>query len=172
MRQRSADPPVPAVKGKKPLAQKTCHLCDRKFTRGRSDCPHCGALSKGPLGLPWGYSRGWMKKAMVAVVVLVALNLWATATREVGPDPEVEALHSEEEAVRVCREAVESHLTARNPSIVGPGGPEYPQGGEYEVRLAVELQDGRRRTRDEVLCQLQFTAETGWIVEDVSLDPN
>ncbi len=109
---------------------------------------------------------------MVAVVVLVALNLWATATREVGPDPEVEALHSEEEAVRVCREAVESRLAARNPSIVGPGGPEYLQGGEYEVRLAVELQDGRRRTRDEVLCQLQFTAETGWIVEDVSLDPN
>ena len=154
------------------MAQKTCHLCDRKFTRGRSDCPHCGALSKGPLGLPWGYSRGWMKKAMVAVVVLVALNLWAAATREVGPDPEVEALHSEEEAVRVCREAVESRLAARNPSIVGPGRPEYLQGGEYEVRLAIELQDGRRRTRDEVLCQLQFTAETGWIVEDVSLDPN
>ena len=109
---------------------------------------------------------------MVAVVVLVALNLWAAATREVGPDPEVEALHSEEEAVRVCREAVESRLAARNPSIVGPGRPEYLQGGEYEVRLAIELQDGRRRTRDEVLCQLQFTAETGWIVEDVSLDPN
>ena len=55
---------------------------------------------------------------------------------------------------------------------MGFGRPEYLQGGEYEVRLAVELQDGRFRTRNEVLCQLQFTAETEWIVEDVSLDPN
>ena len=154
------------------MALKTCHVCDGKFTRGHSDCPHCGALSKGPFGLPWGYSRGWMKKAMVALVVLVALNLWATATREVGPDPEVEALHSEEEAVRVCREAVESRFAAQSLSIVGSGRPEYLQGGEYDVRLAVELQDGIRRTSDEALCQLQFTAETGWIVEDVSLDPN
>ena len=113
-----------------------------------------------------------MKKALVAVVVLVALNVWFVATREVGPDPEVEALHSEEEAVGVCREAVESRFAARNPSIVGLGRTEYLQGGEYDVRLEVELRDGTRRTRDEVLCQLQFTAETGWIVEDVSLDPN
>ena len=109
---------------------------------------------------------------MVAVGVLLALNVWFTATREVGPDPSVEALHSEEDAVRICSEAVESRLAARNPSILGPGQPDYLQGGEYEVRLAVELQDGIRRTSDEVLCQLQFTAETGWIVEDVSLDPN
>ena len=116
---------------------------------------------------PWG----WMKKGVVAVVVLVALNGWFAVTREVGPDPEVEALHSEEEVVRVCHEAVESRLAARNPSILSPGRPDYLQGGEYEVRLALELQDGIRRTSDEVLCQLQFRAETGWIVEDVSLDP-
>ena len=115
---------------------------------------------------------GGMKKALVAVVVLVALNLWFLSTREVGPDSEVEALHSEEEAVRVCSEAVESRFAARNASIVGLGRTEYLQGGEYEVQLAVELQDGTRRTSDQVLCQLQFTAETGWIVEDVSLDPN
>ena len=115
---------------------------------------------------------GGMKKALVAVVVLVALNLWFVSTREVGPDPEVEALHSEEEAVRVCSEAVESRFAARNASIVGLGRTEYLQGGEYEVQLAVELQDGTRRTSDQVLCQLQFTAETGWNVEDVSLDPN
>ena len=94
------------------------------------------------------------------------------ATREAGPDPGVEALHSEEEAVRVCSEAVESRFTARSPSIVDLGRTEYLQGGEYEVWLAVELRDGARLTRNEVLCQLQFTAETGWIVEDVSLDPN
>ena len=113
-----------------------------------------------------------MNKAVVAVAVLVAFNVWFVVTRDRGPDPEVEALHSEEEAVRVCSEAVESRLAARNPSILGPGRPEYLQGGEYEVRLAVELWDRARRTRNEVLCQLQFTADTGWIVEDVSLDPN
>ena len=87
-------------------------------------------------------------------------------------DPEVEAQHSEEEAVRVCRDAVESRLAARDPSIVGPGRPEYLQGGEYDVRLEVELDDGTLRTGKEVLCQVQFTSETGWVVEDVSLNPN
>jgi hypothetical protein len=117
-------------------------------------------------------SPDWMNKALVAVAVLVAFNVWFIATREAGPDPGVEALHSEEEAVRVCSEAVESQFTARSPSIVGLGRTQYLQGGEYEVRLAVELRDGARRTSSEVLCQLQFTAETGWIVEDVSLDLN
>ncbi len=106
------------------------------------------------------------------IIALLAINVWAITTRDVGPDPEVEALHSEEEAVRVCSEAVESRFAARNPSIGGLGRTEYLQGGEYEVRLVVELQNGTRRTSDQVLCQLQFTAETGWIVEDVSLDPN
>ena len=40
------------------------------------------------------------------------------------------------------------------------------------MRFAVELDDGSFRARDQVLCQVQFTAETGWIVEEVSLDPN
>ncbi len=113
-----------------------------------------------------------MKKAMAVVGVLVAVNIWIYVTRDDGPDPELEALHSEEEAVDVCREAVGSRLAARRPSIMGPGRPEYLQGGEYEVRFLVELQTGARRSEDEALCQLQFTAETGWIVEDVSLDSN
>ena len=109
---------------------------------------------------------------MFAVVVLVVLNVWSVLTGDVGPDPEVEALHSEAEAVRLCRDAVESRLAARDPSIVTPGRPEYLEGGEYNVRFGVELDDGTLRTRDEVLCQVQVTSETGWIVEDVSLDPN
>ena len=113
-----------------------------------------------------------MKKALIAVAVLAALNFWFLATRDVGPDPEVEALHSEEAAVRVCGEAVESRFAARNPSITGLGQTEYLQGGEYDVRLTVELQDGVRRNRVGVLCQLQFTAAAGWILEDVSLGPN
>ena len=55
---------------------------------------------------------------------------------------------------------------------MGPGRPEYLQGGEYDVRLEVELDDGTLRTGKEVLCQVQFTSETGWVVEDVSLNPN
>jgi len=116
--------------------------------------------------------NSWKKKTMVVVVALLALNVFFAITREVGPDPEVEALHSEEDAVRVCIEAVESRLAARNPSILSPGRSDYLQGGEYEVRVAVALRSGAGRTRNQVLCQLQFTAETGWIVEDVSLDPN
>ncbi len=113
-----------------------------------------------------------MKKAMAVVSLLVAVNILIYMTRDDGPDPEVEALHSEEAAVDVCREAVGSRLAGRRPSIVGPGRPEYLQGGEYEVRLLVELQAGARRTEDDVLCQLQFTAETGWVVEDMSLASN
>jgi hypothetical protein len=109
---------------------------------------------------------------MFAVVVLVVLNVWSVLTGDVGPDPEVEALHSEAEAVRLCRDAVESRLAARDPSIVTPGRPEYLEGGEYKLRFEAELDDGTLGTMDEVPCQVQFTSETGWIVEDVSLDPN
>jgi hypothetical protein len=109
---------------------------------------------------------------MFVLIVLVGLNVWRGATSEDGPDPEAEALHSEEEAVRVCRDAVQSRFAARDPSIVPPEQPEYLQGGEYEVRLVVELDAGGSRTGEVVLCQVQFTAETGWIVEEVSLGPN
>ncbi len=116
--------------------------------------------------------NGWMKKAMVVVVALIALNVWTTATRDVGPDAEAEALHSEEEAVGICAEAVESRLAARNPSILDSGQVEYLQGGEYVVRFVVELRTDAGRTGNLVVCQLQFTAETGWIVEDLSVDPS
>ena len=111
-----------------------------------------------------------MNKALLFVGLLLAVNVWVYVTRDVGPDPELEALHSEEAAVDVCREALVSRLAARSPSIVGPGRPEYLQGGEYEVRFRIEFQAGARRNETEALCQLQFTTETGWIVEDVTLD--
>jgi len=109
---------------------------------------------------------------LIGIVVLAAINVWAVANRDLGPDPAAEALHSEEEAVLVCREAVESRLADRSPSIVGLGPSEYLQGGEYEVWLVVELQAGAARIADQILCQLQFTVETGWIVEDVTLERN
>ena len=133
-----------------------------------SKAPSTG-LFAGGLGAAF---QGWKGTALFVLAVLVVLNVWRGATRDVGPDPEVEALHSAEEAVRICRDAVQSQLAARDPSIVDPGRPEYLQGGEYDVRLVVELDDGNFRTTEAVLCQAQFTAETGWIVEDVSLDPN
>ena len=154
------------------MALRSCHACDAKFERGRFNCPHRGALAKGLLGLPAGYSKSWTKKLLIGVVVLGAINVWAVANRDFGPDPAAEALHSEEEAVLVCREAVESRLADRSPSIVGLGPSEYLQGGEYEVWLVVELQAGAVRAADQVLCQLQFTVETGWIVEDLTLERN
>ncbi len=109
---------------------------------------------------------------MVVIIALLAINVWAITTRDVGPDPEVEALHSEEEAVRVCTEALESRLAARNPNIVDSGQADYLQGGEYVVRFVVELGGTAGRTGNLVVCQLQFTPETGWLVEDLSVDPN
>jgi hypothetical protein len=102
--------------------------------------------------------------------VLAVLNVWRLVNTESGPDPEVEALHSEGEAALVCREAVRSELAAQNPSFLPPGRPEYLQGGEYDVRFDVELQEGSLRVSEVVLCQVQFSGEAGWIVEDVSLD--
>ena len=172
----------------RPLPLTTCKSCERKHDDRRKKCPYCGAVSasparsKGIAGSPTqskglavagqGVSGGWKGKAMFALVVLVALNVWRALTIEVGPDSEVEALHSEEEAVRVCREGVQSQFAARDPLIVPPEQAEYLQGGEYEVQLVVELDDRGFRTGEVVLCQLQFTAETGWMVEDVSFVPN
>ena len=69
----------------------------------------------------------------------------------------------------ICREAIESEMAEQDPSFLGPERPEYLQGGEYSVVFPVEIQDGRRRTRAEILCEAQFTPETGWIVEEVSV---
>ena len=115
-------------------------------------------------------SGGWRNKALAVAAVLLVVNIWLTLTNEVGPDPEIEALHSEEEAVLLCRRAVDSELAARNPSPLDPGRPEYLQGGEYDVRFEVELRDGTRRVRETVRCQVQFTVGSGWTVEDVSVE--
>ena len=63
-------------------------------------------------------------------------------------------------------------INAESVSEKGRHPPVVVLGATYEVRMVVELDDRTLRTTDEVLCQVQFTAETGWIVEDVSLDPN
>lgn len=151
----------------------TCQVCDRRFKDDREDCPYCGALSAARVtarDLPnraGRAPRGWRGTLISLVVVLLALNVWRSLNRDFGPDPEVEALHSEAAAIDVCVEAVKSQLV--DPTFLGPGRPEYLQGGEYDVWLNVEVQEGRRRTRDDILCQVQFTVETGWIVEEISV---
>lgn len=130
-------------------------------------CPYCGA-SSGPgaaVGGKAGSSWGWKQTAIVLVVALGAANVWQGMNREVGPDPEQEALHSPEEAVQRCRVAIDSAFAARDPEIVGPLEAEYLQGGEYEVTGTLDVLNGRARARQAVLCELQFTAETGWRVE-------
>ena len=107
---------------------------------------------------------------MFAVVVLVGLNLWWARTRQVGPDPEVEALHSPQEATSQCQASIESRFASQSPSIVGLLHVKYLQGGEYEVRGSIEFRDGSRRVRHEVLCVAQFTATEGWDAEEILLD--
>ena len=111
-----------------------------------------------------------MKKVIFAMVAAVALNLWLASTREVGPDPALEALHSPQEATSQCRTAIESRFASQSPSIAGLLRAEYLQGGEYEVRGSIELRDGSRRVRHEVLCVAQFTATEGWDAEEILLD--
>jgi len=117
-----------------------------------------------------GKSSVLKKAVLLAVAILVALNVWSFVTRVDGPDPAMEALHSEVEAVLLCQEAVLDDLTDQSPALLTPGSPEYPQGGEYEVRFEVELRRGRSRIREGVLCEIQFTPDAGWVVEYVSLD--
>ena len=57
-------------------------------------------------------------------------------TRETGPPPELEALHSSEDAIRQCREGIESRLSDRSGTVQGLLEAEYLQGGEYKVRGA------------------------------------
>ena len=99
------------------------------------------------------------------MAALAAANVWQGMSRDVGPDPEQEALHSPEEAAQRCRVAIDSAFADREPEIVSRLEVEYLQGGEYEVTGTLDVLNGRARARQAVLCELQFTAEAGWRVE-------
>jgi hypothetical protein len=111
------------------------------------------------------------KKMMIAVVVLVGLNLWLKSTRDIGPDPALEALHSSPEAIHQCQEAINARFASQRPNV-GLLAAEYLQGGEYEIRGSLRLRDGRREIRYEVVCVAQFDATGGWDAEEISLEPN
>lgn len=117
-------------------------------------------------------SKKLVEKAMILIVVLVAIMAWQAVTRDVGPDPAEEALHSAQEATDQCWAAIESRFASQRSVILGPLQAEYLQGGEYNVRGILELADGLRRTRHDVFCVAQFEATGGWDTEEILLDAN
>ncbi len=130
-------------------------------------CPHCGAVipgsdeSKGA-----GHGRRY---ALVAVYALIVLNIYSVMTRETGPPPEIEALHSAQDAIRQCREDIESRLSDRCGKVQEPLEAEYLQGGEYEVRGTVTTMEGDGGATAPVLCEAQFRPELGWRIEYVEV---
>ncbi len=110
------------------------------------------------------------RNALALVVALVVVNVYSVNTRETGPPPELEALHSSEDAIRQCREGIESRLSDRGGTVQGSLEAEYLQGGEYLVRGAVSVVEGRRRVGRPILCEAHFR-KGGWTIEDVVLGP-
>ena len=51
-----------------------------------------------------GSGRGHVRRnALALVFALVVVNVYSVMTRETGPPPELEALHSSEDAIKQCR---------------------------------------------------------------------
>jgi hypothetical protein len=104
------------------------------------------------------------------VIVLAGLNLRQGTARPDGPDPAEEALHSPTVARRECRVAIESHFSGQDFEFVTPLVVEYLQGGEYEVRATVALTNEGRRASRQTLCEIQFSRESGWVVDQILVD--
>lgn len=49
---------------------------------------------------------------MILVVALVLVNLWQGVTRDAGPDPAEEALHSPGEAIDHCLTGIETQFAS------------------------------------------------------------
>jgi len=100
---------------------------------------------------------------------LVVVSAYSIITRETGPPPEVEALHSSEDAIGQCREGIESRLSDRGARVQGLLTAEYLGGGEYAVRGAVSVVGASGRVARPVLCEAQFRPEEGWTIEHVEV---
>lgn len=147
------------------MALKRCLACNRKFPAKRQSCPYCDAPRAGS-GL--GLSRtGW--KVLAFILALIMIRAYSSLTRVSGPPPEIEALHSSEDAIRECREGIESRLLGQGGAVQGSLEAEYLQGGEYFVRGTVIVTEGRSRITMPVLCEAQFRPEGGWAIEHVEL---
>ena len=149
------------------MALKSCTQCGRKFSAERKRCPYCDARSYGSDN-GGGLSRGRLS-ALALVFVLIVANVYLSVKRETGPPPELEALHSSEEAVGQCREGIESRLSNQGGTVQGLLEAEYLQGGEYVVRGAVSVVEGPGRITKSVLCEAQFRPESGWYIEHVEV---
>ena len=156
------------------MALKQCPVCERVYPEHRARCPNCGTANvqesvekrkKGGLVS----SRGRIVVVFLVLAILAGLNVWQATTRITGPDPQEEALHSPQEALRLCREALDLQLSEQDPEIVSELEVEYLQGGEYEVTATVDLRAETSRTRREALCELQFRPEAGWTVREIRL---
>ncbi len=119
-------------------------------------------------GMDDGSGRG-RRNTLVLISVLVVVSVYAAMTRETGPPPELEALHSSEDAIGQCLAGIESRLSDLGVTIQGVLEAEYLQGGEYEVRGVVSVVEARVRVTRPVLCEAQFRPEGGWTIENVEV---
>ncbi len=119
-------------------------------------------------GMDDGSGRG-RRNTLVLISVLVVVSVYSLTTRETGPPPELEALHSSEDAIAQCLAGIESRLSDLGVTIQGVLEAEYLQGGEYEVRGVVSVVEARVRVTRPVLCEAQFRPEGGWTIENVEV---
>ena len=81
-----------------------------------------------------GSGRG-RRNALVLISVLVVVSVYSVMTRETGPPPELEALHSSEGAIGQCLAGIESRPLG--PGCDGAGGtPSRVSGGWPSMRCA------------------------------------
>ncbi len=109
------------------------------------------------------------RNATALVFALVVVTAFLVNSRETGPPPELEALHSSEDAIRQCREGIESRLSDLGATVQGELVAAYLEGGEYEVRGLVSVVEARSRVTRPVLCEAQFRPESGWTIEHVEV---
>ena len=109
------------------------------------------------------------RNAFVLVFALAVVSVYSVMSRETGPPPELEALHSSEDAIKQCREGIELRLSDLGVTAQGVLEAEYLEGGEYEVRGGVSVVEARVRVTRPVLCEVQFRPEGGWTIEHVEV---
>ncbi len=109
------------------------------------------------------------RNVLVLVFALAVVSVYLVVTRETGPPPELEALHSSEDAITQCSEGIESRLSDLSATVQGVLVAEYLEGGEYAVRGRVSVVEGRSRVTRPVLCEAQFRPEGGWTIEHVEV---
>jgi hypothetical protein len=150
------------------MALKSCKACGRKFPAARKVCSYCG-VPHAPSAGGGGVSRG-KRNTLVLIAALLVVSVYVNGNRVTGPPPELEALHSSEEAITQCREGIESRLSDQGGEVQGLLEAEYLQGGEYFVRGVVRIAEERNRVNRPVLCEAQFRPEEGWTIEHVEVE--